>query len=152
MQGPELAEDSKLHGLSLHARWCAASEERKHDCLLPIAHIIKQTIWFSSYRASVKGQVRHVCQGGAHAVAYVVLIEGGPVTRVEALEMPSIIAEVTQDLSKIGVTNPDIQVLSFKTVTDFESMVPKLLVQIHGVLVSAGTQALCAIDSVCGMN
>ena len=85
-------------------------------------------------------------------MAYVVLIEGGPVTRVEALEMPSIIAEVTQDLSKIGVTNPDIQVLSFKSVTDFESMVPKLLVQIHGVLVSAGTQAFCAINSVCGMN
>ena len=143
VRGPELLENSHLHGRSLHARWCAASgEEHKQECLLPIAQVIKQTIWFSSYRASVKGQVRHVCQGGADATAYVVLIEGGPVTRVEALEMPSIIAEVRQDLSKIGVTNPAIQVMSFKTVTEFETMVPRLLVEIHGVLVPAGTRAL----------
>ena len=83
-----------------------------------------------------------MCQGGADATAYVVLIEGGPVTRVEALEMPSIIAEVRQDLSKIGVTNPAIQVMSFKTVTEFETMVPRLLVEIHGVLVPAGTRVL----------
>ena len=150
VQGPELLENSHLHGRSLHARWCEASgEEHKQECLLPIAQVIKQTIWFSSYRASVKGQVRHVCQGGADATAYVVLIEGGPVARVEALEMPSIIAEVRQDLSKIGVTNPAIQVMSFKTVTEFETMVPRLLVEIHGVLVPAGTSALHAVPSVC---
>ncbi len=77
VQGPELLENSRLHGRSLHARWCEASgEEHKAGCLLPIAQVIKQTIWFS-YRASVKGQERHVCQGGADATAYVVLIEGG---------------------------------------------------------------------------
>ena len=147
VQGPELLENSNLHGLSMHARWCAASsEERKRECLLPIAQVIKQTIWFSSYRASVKGQVRHVCQGGPDAVCYVVLIEGGPVTRVEALEMPSIIAEVRQDLSKIGVTNSAIEVMSFKTVTEFENMVPKLLVQIHGVLVPEGTSRMRALE------
>jgi hypothetical protein len=58
------------------------------------------------------------------------------------MEMPSIIAEVRQDLSKIGVTNPAIQVMSFKTAAEFETMVPKLLVEIHGVLVPAGMRAL----------
>jgi hypothetical protein len=43
-------------------------------------------MWWKAYCASVKAQIRQVCQS-ASATAVVILIDGGPITRVEQMQV-----------------------------------------------------------------
>ena len=53
----------------------------------------------------------------------------GPITRVEALEIPKLIDEVRADLQdpKIGILDPNIQLHGYKTMAELERALPKLL-------------------------
>ena len=75
-----------------------------------------------------------MCQAAAGhgATAHVVMIAGGPITRVEAMKMPQIIDEVKADLIHVGVTEPRIEVRSFDDVLQFEAAVPAYLLKLHG--------------------
>ncbi len=73
-----------------------------------------------------------VCQGGPKATAHVVLIDGGPVTRVEQASMPQIISEVRADLANLGITEPRILQKQYSTVADFVEDFPLYLVKIYG--------------------
>jgi hypothetical protein len=82
-----------------------------------VQEILHETRWLSSYRGSIKAQIRETCQSGATAI--LVQLEGGPITRVEARIMEQLIAQAKSDLVQLGVLEPKIELRVFETVTTF---------------------------------
>ena len=79
--------------------------------------LLYETRWFSSYKGSIKAQIRETCQSGVKAI--LVRLEGGPITQVEARAMGELIAEAKSDLAQLGVPEPKIELHAFETVTAF---------------------------------
>ncbi len=52
---------------------------------------------------------------------------GGPITRVEARLMGSLIADVTADLKTMGVNDPQIKLEAFETIWGLQDRLPELL-------------------------
>jgi hypothetical protein len=57
------------------------------------------------------------------------LLFAGPITRVEALEIPKLIDDVRADLRdpKIGILDPKIELYAFATLAELEGALPALL-------------------------
>ena len=90
------------------------------------------TGWWASYKGQVKGHVRHVLQAGE--LALVIRIDGGPITRVEAREIPNLLAEVRADLAHafgITVTDPKISVRPHPHFASFEAALPSYLEELE---------------------
>ena len=105
-------------GLTLFDRWRAAPTASEKDSLVDaVQEILHETRWLSSYRGSIKAQIRETCQSGARAI--LVRFAGGPITRVEARTMEQLIAESKSDLTQLGVHEPKIELHAFETVTTF---------------------------------
>jgi hypothetical protein len=93
--------------------------------------LLHETRWLSSYKGSIKAQIRETCMGGASAI--LVRLEGGPITRVEARIMQELIFEVQSDLAQLGVAEPKIELHAFETVTAFaEDGLRGFLYEIYG--------------------
>ena len=63
---------------------------------------IKQTVWFATYKAATKAQVRLECQDFT-GVLEVICIDGGQVTRIESEEMARILVDAEADARLSGV-------------------------------------------------
>jgi hypothetical protein len=105
-------------GTTLFDRWRAApTASEKESVVDAVQSILHETRWLSSYKGSIKAQVRETCQSGARAI--LVRLEGGPITRVEARAMEQLIAEAQSDLAQLGVREPNIELHAFETVMAF---------------------------------
>jgi hypothetical protein len=105
-------------GTTLFDRWRAApTASEKESVVDAVQSILHETRWLSSYKGSIKAQVRETCQSGARAI--LVRLEGGPITRVEARAMEQLIAEAQSDLVQLGVREPNIELHAFETVMAF---------------------------------
>ena len=74
-------------GDTLFARWCLSDSAGRAILDVCISEIVMRTMWWKAYCASVKAQIRQVCQQGPSATAVVILIDGGPITRVEQMQV-----------------------------------------------------------------
>ena len=63
---------------------------------------IKQTRWFYGYKTSAKRVLSTESQGFAGQIE-VICIEGGPITKVEADEMNSIVADAKKDATMSSI-------------------------------------------------
>ena len=64
--------------------------------------LVKETFWFSGYKAAAKAQMRLACQAFDGTVE-IICLKGGLVTDVEQEEMDTIIADGIKDAEKSGV-------------------------------------------------
>ncbi len=87
--------------------------------------------WWASYKGQVKGHVRHVAQAGELAI--VIRLDGGAITRVEAREIPNLLAEVQADLrhAKLGITDPRISLRAHPHMASFEKALPSYLEELE---------------------
>jgi tetratricopeptide (TPR) repeat protein len=107
---------------TLYKKWYAAPNDlAKAKVLNEIESLVKDTKWFAAYCGAVKHAIRLYCQNGAEVL--LVCIEGGPVTRVEAAEMPRLREEAMSDLQKVGFQSPSIEICSVATFQEFEQLV-----------------------------
>lgn len=83
-----------------------------------ITEVIFQTLWWQLYKGGVKGALRITALSGNPV--RVVCIEGGPISRVEARRMQMIADEVALELSVLGKSEAEIEVVHFKTIDDFK--------------------------------
>jgi hypothetical protein len=110
--------------LTLFKKWCAApSYAAKEEALKEIAPLVKGTRWFAAYCGAVKNTIKVYCQKKEDVL--LVCIEGGPITRVEAAEMPRLREEAIADLKKLGVSQPSIEICNVRTFQEFEQLVEK---------------------------
>ena len=116
--------DIGANGKTLFATWISASTEDKEALVNEVERILRETRWLSSYKGSIKAQIRQVCQSNG-AKAILVRIDGGPITRVEARMLPSLIAEAKTDLASLGFTEVDIELHAFETLQDFLHDLPR---------------------------
>lgn len=91
--------------------------------LQQLADVLTYTFWFQCYKGGVKGAVRALATASPEAVVTVICIEGGPMSRAEALNMPQIIEEVKLELFAKGQPNVAIEVQMLPTVKDFGHLV-----------------------------
>jgi hypothetical protein len=84
---------------------------------------VKSTRWFAAYCGAVKNTIKVYCQKKEDVL--LVCIEGGPITRVEAAEMPRLREEAIADLKKLGVSQPSIEICNVRTFQEFEQLVEK---------------------------
>jgi hypothetical protein len=120
------------NGMTLFDRWRSApTANEKDSCVDDVEALLHETRWLSSYRGSIKAQIRETCMGGAAAI--LVRLEGGPITRVEARIMQELIFEAQSDLAQLGVPEPQIELHAFENVTAFaEGGLCGLLSEIYG--------------------
>jgi serine/threonine protein kinase len=120
------------NGTTLFDRWRSApTANEKDSCVDDVEALLHETRWLSSYRGSIKAQIRETCMGGATAI--LVRLEGGPITRVEARIMQELIFEAQSDLAQLGVPEPKIELHAFENVTAFaEGGLCGLLSEIYG--------------------
>jgi serine/threonine protein kinase len=105
-------------GMTLFDRWREAPTASEKDPFVDdVQALLYETRWFSSYKGSIKAQIRETCQSGVKAI--LVRLEGGPITQVEARAMGELIAEAKSDLAQLGVPEPKIELHAFETVTAF---------------------------------
>jgi hypothetical protein len=71
----------------------------KHDEAI---RLLKSTDWWYGYQTSVKQAVKLECQG-FDGTLDVTCIKGGPITQLEAAEMPQIMADAQRDCEKSGI-------------------------------------------------
>jgi hypothetical protein len=119
-------------GMTLFDQWKAApTEQEKESFVDAVQKILDETRWLPSYRGSIKAQIRETCNSGAKAI--LVLLEGGPITRVEARLMGALISEAKADLAHLGVSAPEIEIHGFDSLTSFaERGLPGFLCDIYG--------------------
>jgi serine/threonine protein kinase len=116
----------RADGKTLFNSWAAATSPQDKEALIDLVQdILYDTRWLSSYRGSIKAQIRQVCQG--HAKAILIRIDGGPITRVEARILPSLIAEAKADLASLGFAEVDIELYAFETIFDFLEALPNFM-------------------------
>jgi hypothetical protein len=117
---------------TLFDQWKAAQTEQEKDSFVDaVQTILHETRWLSSYKGSIKAQIRETCQSGAKAI--LVRIEGGPITRVEARVMGQLICEAKSDLAQLGVSEPEIELHAFDTLMSFaECGLPGFLYDVYG--------------------
>jgi hypothetical protein len=106
-------EDSEL--------WVALKSATKFE---EKAVLIKQTRWFPAYAGGIKRAVMMACQDGFSVL--MICINGGPVSQVEAREMPLICEQIISDLATIGIADPIITVVKLDIFQDLEALVSKL--------------------------
>jgi tetratricopeptide (TPR) repeat protein len=107
---------------TLFKKWCdASSAAAKEEVLKEIAPLVKDTRWFAAYCGAVKNSIKIYCQ--QNEAVLLVCIEGGPITRVEAAEMPRLREEAMADLRELGVLTPSIEICSVSTFQEFEELV-----------------------------
>jgi hypothetical protein len=94
------------------------------QALKQISDAVKQTSWYKAYVGKVKGAVSTLCQQG-RAVT-LVCIEGGPVTRVEQMEMTTIMMEIKGDLKASYSIDADIDQKTFATFHDMKQCFDEL--------------------------
>jgi hypothetical protein len=118
--------------MTLFDQWKAApTEQEKESFVDAVQKILDETRWLPSYRGSIKAQIRETCNSGAKAI--LVLLEGGPITRVEARLMGALISEAKADLAHLGVSAPEIEIHGFDSLTSFaERGLPGFLCDIYG--------------------
>ena len=96
--------DTGANGETLFHTWMAATAPEVKEALIDeVQGILDETRWLSSYKGSIKAQIRQVCQG--HSKAILIRIDGGPITRVEARVLRSLIAEAKSDLASLNFTD-----------------------------------------------
>jgi hypothetical protein len=118
--------DSRANGETLFHTWMAATAPEVKEALIDeVQGILDETRWLSSYKGSIKAQIRQVCQG--HSKAILIRIDGGPITRVEARILRSLIAEAKSDLASLNFTDVDIELHAFESLSDFLESLPKFL-------------------------
>jgi serine/threonine protein kinase len=117
--------DIRANGMTLFSTWKSASTEDRETLIDEVQEILHETRWLSSYKGSIKAQVRQVCQGYAKAI--LIRIDGGPITRVEARILPSLIAEAKTDLASLNCNDVDIELHAFETIFDFLEELPKFI-------------------------
>ncbi len=83
----KIFDDRDQGGDTLFARWCRSDSAGRAALDVCISEIVMRTMWWKAYCASVKAQIRQVCQQGPSATAVVILIDGGPITRVEQMQV-----------------------------------------------------------------
>jgi hypothetical protein len=117
---------------TLFDQWKAAQTVEEKDIFVDAVHkLLDETRWLSSYKGSIKAQIRETCQSGAKAI--LVRLEGGPITRVEARVMGQLISEVKADLAQLGVADPDLELHAFGSATAFaDSGLSRFLRDIYG--------------------
>jgi tetratricopeptide (TPR) repeat protein len=109
---------------SLFKKWCSApNDAAKEEVLKEIAPLVKSTRWFAAYCGAVKNTIKVYCQKEEDVL--LVCIVGGPITRVEAAEMPRLRKEAMADLEKLGVLTPSIEICNVATFQKFEQLVKK---------------------------
>jgi hypothetical protein len=166
----------------LSAEWTGllkAGRNDEADALVTdvLSPTIKATRWWASYRGQVKGCIRQVAQA-VGALAIVVRIDGGasclvgrveyralsrigctyagPITRVEALEIPKLIDEVRADLRdpKMGMLDPQIELYGYETMAELERALPAHLRALASKLANCEPAAMqcpqCDDESVWG--
>jgi hypothetical protein len=107
---------------TLFKKWCDAPNNlAKEEALNKIASLVKDTKWFATYCGAVKNTIKVFCQKNEEVL--LVCIEGGPITRVEAAEMPRLREEAMSDLQKLGVPSPSIEIRNVATFQEFEQLV-----------------------------
>jgi serine/threonine protein kinase len=128
----QIFEARNANDTTLFDRWKAAPTEQEKEALVDaVQTILEETRWLASYKGSIKAQIRETCQSGAKAI--LVLLEGGPITRVEARVMGQLISEVRSDLAQLGVAEPRIELHAFDTLVSFATFgLPSLLCEIDG--------------------
>jgi tetratricopeptide (TPR) repeat protein/predicted Ser/Thr protein kinase len=107
--------------ISLFKKWCSAADGAKDEVLKEIAPLVKDTRWFASYCGAVKSTIKVYCQKEEEVL--LVCIEGGPITRVEAAEMPRLRKEAIVDLEKLGILTPSIAIRNVRSFQEFEQLV-----------------------------
>ena len=117
---------------TLFDQWKAARTAQERDSFVDaVETVLHETRWLSSYKGSIKAQIRETCQSGAKAI--LVRIEGGPITLVEARVMGQLIVEAKSDLAQLGVSEPEIELHAFKTLASFvEGGLPGFLRDVYG--------------------
>jgi hypothetical protein len=93
--------------------WKKTKGGTQMQALMQISDVVKQTSWYKAYVGKVKGAVSTLCQQG-RAVT-LVCVEGGPVTRVEQMEMTKITMEIKDDLRASYSIDADIDQKTFAT-------------------------------------
>lgn len=91
--------------------------------LQQLADVLTNTFWFQCYKGGVKGAVRSLATASPEAVVTLVCVEGGPMSRAEALNMPQIVEEVKMELRATGHMNVAIEIQMLPTVQEFEKLV-----------------------------
>jgi serine/threonine protein kinase len=128
----QIFDDGNADGVTLFDQWRAAPTAKEKEALVDaVQKILHETRWLSSYRGSIKAQIRETCQSGAKAI--LVRLEGGPITRVEARVMGQLISEARSDLAQLGVSEPQIELHAFDELISFaERGLPSFLCDIYG--------------------
>jgi serine/threonine protein kinase len=127
----KIFEDEHHDGKTLFMSWVKAQSQDERDAYVDeVEQILFQTMWWASYKGSVKSQIREVCQSGHEAI--LVRIDGGPITRVEAKNLTKLIAEAKEDLKKLGCEDPRIQLDAYETIFQFHAEVPRYLARVYG--------------------
>jgi hypothetical protein len=80
---------------------------------------LTKTKWFTSYRKMLRLIIRLVALAGEEVV--LVCIEGGPLSRAETAEMPSLIDETMTELMDLFGLQPKITIEKFKTEREFRT-------------------------------
>lgn len=91
------------------------------DAFAAVKDTVTQTLWWHLYKGLVKGGLRTAAMSGSDATVVAVCIQGGPISRVEASEMESIVEEVKFELAHMGMSERTVQVHHFPTLSDFEA-------------------------------
>jgi hypothetical protein len=127
----KIFEDEHHDGKTLFTSWVKAQSQDERDAYIDeVEQILFHTMWWASYKGSVKSQIREVCQSGHEAI--LVRIDGGPITRVEARNLSKLIAEARDDLKKLGCEDPRIQLDAYETVFQFHAELPRYLARVYG--------------------
>jgi hypothetical protein len=127
----KIFQDEHHDGKTLFMSWVnAQSQDERAAYIDEVEQILFHTMWWASYKGSVKSQIREVCQSGHEAI--LIRIDGGPITRVEARNLATLIAEARADLKKLGYEDPRIQLDAYETVFQFHAELPRYLARVYG--------------------
>ena len=97
----------------------STQDSRDKDVNWASAKDVLNSYWFKSYEGRIKGIATAAFQ--TFTSIELVCIEGGPISRVEQMEMPMIKMEIEEDLGRFGVSGVDLKLESFKSIGEFEA-------------------------------
>jgi hypothetical protein len=113
------ATDAGAGNKSLVQLWKEAAGGEQAEVLEKIRGLVKCTQWFAAYKGQIKGAARIAALQGRNVL--LVCVEGGPITRVEQLEMSAIKMEIDQDLRQLKKYDASIQIVTYSSIADLQN-------------------------------
>lgn len=134
--GPDCDSFFRLLGADsesgLVGSWYAAA--MSGDKLDEIRQVVVETLWFRIYECGVKGALRMAAKlGGRQATLKVVCVEGGALSRCEALELPRILDESRTELKAMGRGGVTLELVTLSSLDVLEGKLQEQLLVLDAI-------------------